>query len=42
LQKEDFMLIVNIDEGREELLHNLNAELKYTDNMNYYYLVSVE
>ncbi len=39
-QNEDFILVVNLDEGREELIADFDNELLYEDGMNFYYLVN--
>ncbi len=41
-QNEDYVFIVNVDEGRETVVNQLNADLMYDDGMNYYYLVHVK
>lgn len=40
-QTEDYMLIVNVEEGRESLVEKTDNELLYDDGMNFYYLVHV-
>ena len=40
-QSEDYILIVNVDEGREEVVGGLDSQLLYDDGMNYYYMVHV-
>ena len=41
-QSEDYILIVNLEEGRESVIQELDYELLYEDGMNYYYKVSVQ
>ncbi len=37
---EDYILIVNLEEGREEFVAGVDTELLYDDGRNYYYLVN--
>ncbi len=41
-QSEDYILIVNLEEGRESVIQELDYELLYEDGMNYYYKVNVQ
>lgn len=40
-QTDDYIFIVNLEKGREEIVSGLDYELLYDDGQNYYYLVNV-
>ncbi|WP_026509730.1 hypothetical protein [Butyrivibrio sp. LC3010] len=38
-QKEDYILILNLEEDKENPIEKIDAELLYDDGLNYYYMV---